>query len=111
MAALAGFRREHDNIIQIIERRRAKTQKELSWRQSWIKKDVMPALENNMLLAGLPRGMLRAIAEHLHEVTYRKGDVLATAGQPTSSMFVLLDGEAIVESRAGEEVGKIAGGA
>lgn len=80
-------------------------------RRRWIESTVVPALAAAPILAGLSEDLLALMAEPLHEVTHAKGDVVAKAGEPANSMFVLLAGTLEVCTRMGEVVGTITGGA
>lgn len=76
-------------------------------RQAWIRDVGAPALARSPLLAGCPEEFLAAVAGHLEEVTFAAGDTIATTGEASDSMLLLVEGEAELESKVGEPIGRL----
>lgn len=67
---------------------------------------TIKALAGTELFAGLPHDVLGQIAERGIERTYRKGQILFSAGDPGDALFVLLEGsvKGYVTSEDGSEL-------
>jgi CRP-like cAMP-binding protein len=61
------------------------------------------AVANNYLFIDMPRGMLLKLGAVLRPVTAAKGDIIITAGDEGTDMFIILSGEVAVLANDGYE--------
>lgn len=110
LAALHLHPEEHlpmEEFVLELEARRAERAEE---RYDWISNQAAPVLGRSPLLAGCPDAFLSTVAGHASEVSFVPGGTITTAGEPSTNMFVVLEGSVELQSRSGAPVGRLTRG-
>lgn len=110
-ASLITYPEERDRIEEMFFQRTDANHEFERQRDAWIKDLIVPALSETALFVGCPAEFLTEVSRPLNETSYKPGQTIATCGEATDSMLVILDGEADVESKSGAKIGRVSKGA
>eukprot|EP00971_Amphidinium_carterae_P072268 1429444-Amphidinium_carterae.1 len=103
---------EQGQVLQQFHAHRGSRNKEfLERRDHWMKNVVLPALMRARLFQRCPVEFLMQLASPLTETMYRPGKTIATAGDVSDQMIIILEGEAAIEAPNGTRVGQVQDGA